>query len=80
MHALQVSKAKFEMLALEHELYGLPEKEKADEIRREIHVLNKGDNLSRELSTTSEFLNEFQVFPSLPLLVEDLSKKIFNYM
>lgn len=80
MHALQVSKAKFEMLALEHELYDLPEKEKADEIRREIHVLNKGDNLSRELSTTSEFLNEFQVFPSLPLLVEDLSKKIFNYM
>lgn len=80
MHALQVSKAKFEMLALEHELYGLPEKEKADEIRRKINVLNKGDNLSRELSTTSEFLNEFQVFPSLPLLVEDLSKKIFNYM
>lgn len=59
-----MSKANSEMQSLEHELHDSPKEEKENELRKEIHVLDKGDNLSSP--------NVFQVSPSL-LLVEDLS-------
>jgi len=62
--ALQISKPKFELQSIEHELYGCPENE--DGIQREVQALNKGDNLS----ILREFFIEFQVSPSLPLPVQ----------
>ncbi|KAK7344962.1 hypothetical protein VNO77_15265 [Canavalia gladiata] len=58
----EMSEVNLEMLALDHELHDYPEKEKANEPQRELHVLDKGDNLScpGELNTMSECFNEFQ--------------------
>ncbi|TKY58157.1 Centromere-associated protein E [Spatholobus suberectus] len=42
----QMSKGNFEMLSLEHELHDCPEEQKANELQRELHVLDKGDDLS----------------------------------
>lgn len=78
-HELQSPKANFEVLS--SELHDCPEKEKADDIQSELHVLNKGHDLSslRDLDTKSEFFNEFQVASSLSLLV-DLSTKNCQYI
>eukprot|EP00256_Glycine_max_P057441 XP_014625286.1 kinesin-like protein KIN-7O isoform X4 [Glycine max] len=42
----EMSKANSEMQSLEHELHDSPKEEKENELRKEIHVLDKGDNLS----------------------------------
>ncbi|KAK7278959.1 hypothetical protein RJT34_24000 [Clitoria ternatea] len=58
----EISKDDFKMLSLEHELHDCPEKGKANELQRELHVLDKGDNLPipGERDAMSEYFEECQ--------------------
>ncbi|XP_020210467.1 kinesin-like protein KIN-7O [Cajanus cajan] len=74
-----MSKANFEMQFLEHELHDCPEEEKENEVRQELHVLDKGDNLSNS-NVFQNLKNKLSVVTKekdkLRIEMEDQQKKM----